>query len=95
MVVNPRTSPTEGDRLVAEALQEVSNQAGYVFRHERLVNEVPVAQRAPFQLRCMATDGHPFSSLGRIPQSRRCSQVRSLGLAVVLPCLFLRTKART
>ncbi|HUR17506.1 MAG TPA: matrixin family metalloprotease [Acidimicrobiales bacterium] len=49
VVVNPRTAPPAGQRLVTEALAEVGAQAGLEFRYERPVSEVPVHPRRPFQ----------------------------------------------
>ncbi|HUP70341.1 MAG TPA: matrixin family metalloprotease [Acidimicrobiales bacterium] len=49
VVVNPRTAPPAGQRLVTEALAEVGAQAGLEFRYEGPVNEVPVHPRRPFQ----------------------------------------------
>lgn len=49
VAVNPRTAPAAGERLVADALDEVGKQAGLEFRHEGIVNEAPVHPRSPFQ----------------------------------------------
>lgn len=49
VVVNPRTAPSVGERLVEEALNEVGAQAGLEFRYEGIVNEAPAHPRRPFQ----------------------------------------------
>lgn len=49
VVVNPRSAPPAGAKLVDEALAQLGVQAGFVFRYEGLVTEPPVEQRLPFQ----------------------------------------------
>ena len=49
VVVNPRTAPPAGERLVTEALGEIGMQAGLEFHYEGVVNEAPVHPRRAFQ----------------------------------------------
>lgn len=49
VVVNPRTAPTAGKRLVTEALEEIGMQAGLEFHYESVVDENPVHPRRAFQ----------------------------------------------
>lgn len=50
VVVNARTAPQGGQRLIDEALQLLGTQAGFQFSYEGLVTETAVEERRPFQL---------------------------------------------
>lgn len=49
VVVNARTAPPEGERLVLQALQEIEAAAGFEFRLEGATNEAPSLSRPAFQ----------------------------------------------
>jgi hypothetical protein len=48
-VVNPRVQPPGGERLLTDAIAEVSELTGLRFEYEGLTDEVPVSGRSPFQ----------------------------------------------